>query len=1000
MPLTPVFALPGTIEFSGENDDFYNADHLEAMEVERGVLALTFSPNDISGRNTLFSKDGRDYDDGGHLTAWINDGALEVRQQSDDESETLKTDGLTISKGETYHLAVSFGSKGLKVYLNGSLILAEPEMRQGLAENMREFLVGASGSHRSNDGEFPRDPFNGTISNLELYDVQLSPERIAGLAGDALGMHAEMHALNKIAMEELAPAFAQLHHGSDAAMDLATQYGLVGGDGMGHGAHGGSHEAVLLRLRAIAEGTNGDDEIEGGAEDDAINGRFGDDTILGGAGDDVLQGYYGNDVLLGGAGNDVLDGGHGEDVLDGGDGDDLLIAQADGREPEIYPDPDRDEGDPAGELTDGKLYPDQPIPADDVLTGGAGADVFYIQTLINAKHRYLREHTNDDGTINWHRVAGENDRLHDHWVDEIGDDVITDFSRAEGDRILIEGHTTQIAGVTYGDADGDGVADHSIVELYSDQGNGGGAHNDDRLGTLTVFGDLIIENDIELDTGPAYGIVNTIDKLNEALKPLAVSEDLGPIAPPADLGGGAPSDFVYFLVDTQTDEVIRQVRSGDAIDIDVIESHPISIVAAPVGQEVGSVRFRYGDKSHTENAAPYAMFGDNRGDFKGDAAFGLGDVTLHVEAFAEERGNGALLAFDSLEFEVVEDAPSSEEPETPSPRPTPVVRDPEDETNGEGDAGGEGEAGGETPPPVVREDVLGGAGDDIMVGDDAAERLDGGAGDDILRGGAGGRRAYRRRWRRHYSRRRGSRHRLRRGRRRHRHRRSRSRHRPGRRRRRHRPRRRRRRHPRRWRRRRCAGRRSRRRHYPRGRRRGYRPRRARRRHPRRRRGRRLPGRRRRIRSVHLLPRRRPRHRERLRRRRGCDRSLRLRLSDGRRSAGGRHRNGDRHASEADRDRCSDFPQGRTRRSGRERLRSLIAAEAARLERPDRHRFRARPARAPGGLFVVRRTCFPITRPWKTRWSDGQPDRIVWWLGHRENERSYGVFPVQLDRETL
>ena len=45
--------------------------------------------------------------------------------------------------------------------------------------------------------------------------------------------------------------------------------------------------------------------------------------------------------------------------------------------------------------------PDQPIEADDVLIGGAGADTFYFRTLINAKRDIILKHVNDDGTIEW-----------------------------------------------------------------------------------------------------------------------------------------------------------------------------------------------------------------------------------------------------------------------------------------------------------------------------------------------------------------------------------------------------------------------------------------------------------------------------------------------------------------------------------------------------------------------------------------------------------------------
>ncbi|MBQ4827639.1 hypothetical protein J4729_24430, partial [Leisingera sp. HS039] len=121
----------------------------------------------------------------------------------------------------------------------------------------------------------------------------------------------------------------------------------------------------------------------------------------------------------------------------------------------------------------------------------------------------------------------------------MGHDVVQDFSRAEGDRIVIEGHTTEIASITYGDKNGDGVMDHSVIALYSDQGNNGGAHNDDLLGKITVYGDLVKLSDIEHTAAPAYGIVKSIDDLNEALAPTAVSENTGKIKVPGSALGTA-----------------------------------------------------------------------------------------------------------------------------------------------------------------------------------------------------------------------------------------------------------------------------------------------------------------------------------------------------------------------------------------------------------------------------------------------------------------------------
>ena len=134
-------------------------------------------------------------------------------------------------------------------------------------------------------------------------------------------------------------------------------------------------------------------------------------------------------------------------------------------------------------------------------------------------------------------VAGENDNVHDHWVDGLGDELIADFSRAEGDHILIEGHTTEVYEAEYIDSDGDNIFDSTVLHVWSNQGNGGGAHNTDLLGTITVAGALLTAEDYSVNH-ENYGIVPTIEELNEATTPYSgVPDDgLAPAIPPVKDG--------------------------------------------------------------------------------------------------------------------------------------------------------------------------------------------------------------------------------------------------------------------------------------------------------------------------------------------------------------------------------------------------------------------------------------------------------------------------------
>lgn len=171
-------------------------------------------------------------------------------------------------------------------------------------------------------------------------------------------------------------------------------------------------------------------------------------------------------------------------------GDSIILLKARSGEPAIAqdyigggdgPNGEPARRDPANEIDDGSrtFFSGQPFKKRLKGTGNQGANQFIVQTYISGKPRIVELHVGEDGVIDWNGVAGENNDAHDHWVESFYHVDIKNFNRDDGDTLTVRGHTVSLASIAYKGRD-------TIIRVRSQQGDGGGAHDEDFLGEIRV----------------------------------------------------------------------------------------------------------------------------------------------------------------------------------------------------------------------------------------------------------------------------------------------------------------------------------------------------------------------------------------------------------------------------------------------------------------------------------------------------------------------------------
>lgn len=252
--------------------------------------------------------------------------------------------------------------------------------------------------------------------------------------------HTVSGSINEVKLVKLGPAWnastgdLNLKNGT---VQTASDYISISGLNLKNapGVKGDVHEMVADFMGGGPDGNKADPtELSSHlwSQGHDVTGSTGGDSYVGSRFADIARGLGGNDTLSGQQGNDNLQGGVGNDVLLGGVGADHLAG-----------------GGGADRMTGGA--------GGDRMTGGAGADTFIFNTVAEPATDLITDFSRAQGDkiqlsgIDADTTAGGNQAF--HWIAKAA------FSGDAGElRYAVSGSKT----IVYGDDDGNKVADFHI----------------------------------------------------------------------------------------------------------------------------------------------------------------------------------------------------------------------------------------------------------------------------------------------------------------------------------------------------------------------------------------------------------------------------------------------------------------------------------------------------------------------------------------------------------
>ncbi|MAE64864.1 MAG: hypothetical protein CMJ18_11400 [Phycisphaeraceae bacterium] len=182
---TGVMGADTSAGFDGSND-YVEIPHVADFLVDEGSIQFWFKASRTSSRRGLFTKDSSGFDTGGHVSIYIGSKRVKVRLQSTSSSKTLQS--AQISADAWYHVVLTVGAGGMKLYLNGAEVDTDSYTgglgtSSGGTGNLEPIALG-SNSWGSDDLVVTplQNYFSGDIDEVAIFSYALSPAQISTAA--------------------------------------------------------------------------------------------------------------------------------------------------------------------------------------------------------------------------------------------------------------------------------------------------------------------------------------------------------------------------------------------------------------------------------------------------------------------------------------------------------------------------------------------------------------------------------------------------------------------------------------------------------------------------------------------------------------------------------------------------------------------------------------------------------------------------------------------------